>query len=320
MRGVQRPVPLADGGEQAVEGAHDRDQEGREQEVVLVGQAQGERQAVPGRQRQERVRERDMPEEGDARADVAVEDIGDDDGERRPGGETDQLGWQRRPAPSHEHEPGNRHQTDQDRPEIDAVVVPVAFRAVTADGVSAVLQIPAGRTRAGQTPAPVTRPVGAEHLGQLVDDERDRDPRHQARDHGVGDEACDVAEAQHPEQDLDAARQRDAHRREEKDRHHALGRRVAQGRVAGDAQDERGEQEHRGGARDLVRQQGAGQYERGQITEECAGEGGAQPGLDGPLLADGLEGDEPEGQHDRHQHECGGDPGARLPSEVGESG
>jgi hypothetical protein len=222
-----------------------------------------------------------------------VERERDEQGDQRSRGEADQLRGQRRPALAHDDEHHDGDEAYQQGPRIDAVMrdfLAAAFGAA----------------------------VGAEHFGQLVDDERDREARHQPGDHRVGHEARDVAEAQHPEQHLDHAGEGEAGGGEEHDLVDAAGRRRAQRRVAGDAQDERREQEHGRRARHLVRQQRSAQHERGQRAEDRSGQRRAQAGLH-RVFAERRERDEAEGQHHRDEHERGGDAGAGLACEIGQA-
>ena len=66
VRGVERTVGFADGGEQAVERADDGDRERRDEEVVA--EAQRERDAVGGEHRQQRVGRGNLAQERNARA------------------------------------------------------------------------------------------------------------------------------------------------------------------------------------------------------------------------------------------------------------
>ena len=283
VRRVERPVGLADRGEQAVERPDHGDRERGDDEVVA--EAQGEVDAGEAEQRQQRIRQRELAEERHARSDVGVDEERQHRGDSRACGQPDELRGRRRPSLADHDEHDDGDEPHQDRPAVDAVV---AFASGSAFAAAA---------------------VGAEHLGDLVPDERDREPGHQARHDGIRHEARDVAEAQQAEQDLDDAGHREAKRGEQDD--------LLDGELLlGEAQDERGEQEHRGRARDFVGQQRAGEHERREVAEDRRRQGRAQAGLD-RVASRGGERDEPQGQHHRQQHEGGGDARADLAREFG---
>ena len=284
MRRVERPVRLAHGRQKAVERSDDRDGQRRDDEVVT--EAQRKRDALGPEQREQRVGQRQLAQERHARADVRVNGERDHRGDRGAGRKADELRRRRRPSPSHHHEHDDGDDADEHGPRVDAVVLGrrTSFRAATAA-------------------------VRAQHLGNLVPDERDRETGHQSCHHRIRHEARDVAEAQRAEHDLDDARDDETQRGEED---HVLDDRV----LLPQPQDECGEQEHGRGARHFVRKQRSAQHERGEAAEDRRGQRGAEAGLDG-VSAGRCESDEPERQHHREQHESGGDAGAYLADEFG---
>jgi hypothetical protein len=158
VRRVERAVGLAYCREQAVERSDDGDRECGDHEVVAELHRQCD--AVGTEQREQGIGKGQLAEEWNARAHVGVDRERDDRRHRRAGGEADELRRRRRPPPPHQHEYDDRDDSHEHRPPVDAV-----------------MRVPG----AGLAAAPAMR---AEHLGNLVPDERDRETGHQSRDDG----------------------------------------------------------------------------------------------------------------------------------------
>ncbi len=291
VRGVERAVRLADRRQQAVERADDGDRERRDEQVVA--EPQRERDAVRRQHRQQRVGQRNPAQERHPRTHVAVDQDRDRERDRGARREADELRRQRGPALAHDDEHDDRHEADEQRPAVDAAVVLVAALGAAVAAAA----------------------VRAEHFGQLVDDERDRESGHEARDDRVGDEARDVAEPQQAEQDLDdrrsargTARPGTGSRRRRRSATRAAAASPEMRRMNAanrNTDDARGTSL---GSSAPLRTNAV------RLPKIAARQRGAQPGLD-RVLAERRERDEPERQHHRDEHERRRDAGARLARE-----
>ncbi len=153
--------------------------------------------------------------------------------------------------------------------------------------------------------------VHAEDVRQFVEEQRDREAGHQSGHHRVRHEPRDAAEAQHAEGDLEQPGQREAQRGEEQDLLDAAARQAAQFGVPCQARDERGEDEHRRCARNLVGQQRAAQNGRRQQAVDRRGEHRPRARFRGDRPERAV-GDEAQRQHLREQHERRRDPARDL--------